>query len=183
MKKEIPADQCLRLTVTYPVMVVTTLHANGVVNGGAFGSWSNLSPTEIGMAIGKPSHTYQNIKRTGEFVINIPGADLVDSLAIFGEDYPATVSEVEQAGLTCTPGQQIAVPHIEECVASIECRSTREFPIGYHNFVVGEVLGGYCNEDCLDPSGAFDVVQARVLHCVNYPVPIYATFGGYVKGK
>jgi len=86
MKIELDKSKAMRLIVTRPVVVITTVHPNGVVNGGAFGAYTNLSPSEIGVAIGKPSDTYQNIKRTKEFVINIPGADLVDSLSIFGSD-------------------------------------------------------------------------------------------------
>jgi len=81
MKIQLAADQALRTIVTRPVVVITTLHESGLVNGGAFGAYTNVGPTEIGVAIGVASHTYQNLQRTGEFVINVATVEVVDSRA------------------------------------------------------------------------------------------------------
>lgn len=183
MKQQIDGPRAIRLIATRPTILITTLHENGKVNGGTFGAYTNLSGSEIGIAIGTPSHTYQNIRRTGEFVINVPGADLVDAIGLFGEDFPEGVSEVEKAGLTSADSTQVAVPGIAECVASVECRFAKEMPIGYHSLVVGTVLAGSCNEGLLDAEGYFDVVKARVVHDVRYPHPVYALFDRYVEGK
>jgi len=183
VKIELEKSKAMRLIVTRPVVIITTLHANGVVNGGAFGAYTNLSPAEIGLAIGKPSDTYQNIKRTNEFVINIPGADLVDTLSIFASDPGKDVSEVQEAGLSLEPGKEISVPHIKECPAAIECRYVKEMPVGYHNLVVGKVLCGFVEKDLLDDEGHFDVVKARVLHGTKYPKPEYVLFGEKIIGR
>lgn len=182
-KKSVTASRAMRLITTRPTIIITTLHPNGEVNGGAFGAYTNLSPKEIGLAIGTPSHTYRNLKRTGEFVINVPGADLVDAISIFGSDAPDGVSEVVQAGLTTAKSAKVAVPYIAECVASVECRFLREVPIGYHSFVIGEVLCGWVNDGLLDDEGYFDVVKAGVLHGARYPQPVYAVFSCYIHGK
>lgn len=182
MQNEVPASQCMRLITTRPIIVVTTLHENGVVNGGTFGSYCNVSGTELGIAIGKPSDTYQNIKRTGEFVVNVLSVRTMKASAVCGESPPATVSEVEQAGLTTAQSKVVAVPRIAECVASVECRYVKELPIGYHSFVVGEALCGWCDEGLIDDEGYFDVVKAEVIHSARYPHPVYAKFGGYVEG-
>ena len=109
--------------------------------------------------------------------------DLVDTISIFGSSIPPTVSEVEEANLTTTPSKHISPPLIKECKANIECKYSKEFPIGYHNFVVGEALCGYCEESCLDEDGRLNVIKAGVLHGVKYPLPIYALFEKYVEGK
>jgi len=183
MKVEIPAGTCMRLIQTTPLIFITTVHESGVVNGGAFGAYTNLSPSEIGIAIGKPSHTYQNIKRTGEFVVNVPGAELKDAVAIFGDNCPIDQSELDLAGLSATPARTVKPPYITECVAGVECRYVKEMEIGYHSFVVGKVCGGTIEEEFLDPDGYIDVVKARVMHDVKYPRPIYAVFGKYITGK
>ena len=183
MKIELEKSSAMRLIVTRPVIIITTLHPNGVVNGGAFGAYTNLSPTEVGLVIGKPSDTYHNIKRTNEFVINVPGADLADSLAVFASDPGKDVSEVEEAGLTLEPGKKISVPHIKECPAAVECRYVKEMPIGYHNLIVAEVLLGFVEEDLLDDEGHFDVVRAKVMHGTKYPKPEYVLFGEKIIGK
>ena len=183
MQIEVPQSQCMRLITTRPLIVVTTLHENGVVNGGTFGSYCNLSGTELGIAIGKPSDTYQNIQRTGEFVVNVLSVRTMDASPACGESVPTTESEVENAGLTTAKSKVVAVPRIAECVASVECKYVKELPIGYHNFVVGEAQCGWCDEGMLDDQGYFDVVKAEVIHSVRYPYPEYAKFGEYIEGR
>ena len=81
----VPANRCTRLITTHPLIIVTTLHDNGVTNAGTFGSYCNLSGTELGIATGKPSHTYGNIRRTEDYF------DLVKAEAIHSCRYPYPV--------------------------------------------------------------------------------------------
>ena len=180
MQIEVPSSECMRLITTRPLIVVTTLHENGVVNAGTFGSYCNVGGAELGIAIGKPSHTYQNIKRASEFVVNVLSVGTMKASAICGESLPDTVSEVDRAGLTTAASKLVAPPRIAECVASVECTFTKELPIGYHSFVVGEALCGWCDEGLLDEQGYFDIVKAQVVHCVRYPQDVFATFGQYL---
>ena len=43
---------------TKPTMIITTLHASGVVNAGVFGAYTNLSSTQVGVAIARDSHAH-----------------------------------------------------------------------------------------------------------------------------
>ncbi len=177
MPIEVPASKCGRLLTTRPVIVITTLHENGVVNGGTFGAYTIVGPTEVGVAIGKPSHTYQNIRRAGEFVINVLSTRTARASEVCGRNLPPTESEVEAAGFTTAASKLVQPPRIAECVAAVECRYLKELEIGYHSFVVGEALCGWCDEGLLDDQGYFDVVKAEVIHCIRYPEPVYAQLG------
>ena len=160
-----------------PCMIITTLHQNGVVNAGTFGAYSNVGPQEIGIAIGKPSHTYQNIKRSGEFVINIPSQEQSYALEICGGNTIVDQSELDEAGLTTVPANQVKVPLIAEFVANIECKFWKEMEIGYHSLVIGKVLCGHLEEEYLDKDGSIDVIKAKVPFNIRYPEPIYAVLG------
>jgi len=181
MKKRLVTTQVTALARTRPCMIITTLHESGVVNAGTFGAWTNVGPEEIGIAIGMRSHTYQNVKRTGEFVINIPSIDHARALVVCGEDVPPEKSEVDLAGLAVEPAAKVSVPTIVECVVNIECRYWKELEIGYHSFVVGKVLCGHAVEELLDVDGGLDPVKARVPFAVRYPDPLYATLGNVAK--
>ncbi|MFH0963240.1 MAG: flavin reductase family protein [Planctomycetota bacterium] len=183
MHRELNAEAAQRLCATRPIVLVTTQHATGVVNGGAFGAWTNLGSLQVGIAVGKPTHTYHNIRRVGEFVINIPDRALADAVEVFGQDVPEELSELDEAGLSTAPSKHVAVPRIAECVAAIECRFLKELEIGYHSFVVGRILGGSVREDLVDDEGYFDVLKAQVLHGYKYPKPFYLLFGDIVEAK
>jgi len=158
-------------------MIITTLHESGVVNAGTFGAYTNVGPSQIGIAIGTGSHTYGNVKRGGEFVINVPPIEHAAALEVCGRGVPPDQSEVELAGLTTEAASQVKAPLIAECVANVECRFWKEVAIGHHNFVIGEVLCGHLGEEFVDTDGGIDVVKARVCYGVRYPDPVYAVLG------
>ena len=182
MYKEVHDRQAMGYLSTKPTMIITTLHKSGIVNAGVFGAYTNLSPTQVGIAIAADSHTYANIIRSGEFVINIPGADIVKSIAILADDIPADRSELDDAGLTAKDGVTIKTPSIAECVAAVEFVFDKEVPIGHHNFVIGKVKGGWIKEEFLDTDGKINVFKAKVFKDFKYPKPLYILPGGVIEG-
>ena len=182
MYHEVRGNGAMGYLATKPTMIITTLHESGIVNAGVFGAYTNLSPTQVGTAIGTTSHTYQNIKRSREFTICIPGADIVKTLRILADRIPPEKSELDEAGLTAKPGIHVQVPSIVECVAAVEFVFDKEVPIGHHNFVIGEVKGGWIREECLDTDGKIDIFKARIVKDFKYPKPLYVMPGEVVEG-
>jgi len=180
--KEVEGREAMGYLATKPTMIITSLHESGVLNAGVFGAYTNLSPRHVGAALSVASHTYANIIRSGEFVINVPGADIVKTIAVLARPIPPERSELDEAGLTSRPGVVVATPSIAECVAAVEFRFDREVPIGRHHFVIGEVAGGWIREDCLDADGKIDIFRARVIKDFKYPAPLYVTPGEVVEG-
>ena len=119
MYKEVKSSEAMGYLSTKPTMIITTLHKSGIVNAGVFGAYTNLSPTHVGIAIAKSSHTYSNIIRSGEFVINIPGSDIVKNIKVLADNIPADQSELDEAGLSAKAGIMIKTPSVAECVAAV----------------------------------------------------------------
>jgi len=182
MYRETRTSEAMGYLATKPTMIITTRHASGVVNAGVFGAYTNLSATQVGVAIGTASHTYRNILRGGEFVINVPGADIVKALAIIADDIPESRSEVEEAGLTCKTGIAMETPSIAECQAAVEFVFDKEVRIGVHSFLIGKVVGGWIRESALDSDGKIDIFKARVIKDFKYPKPLYVLPGEVVEG-
>ena len=65
------------------------------------------------------STTYRNIRETGEFVVNVPTAGLVEEVNRLG-----TPSEDKFASGGITPGEatEVSAPTVAECPVSFECR-------------------------------------------------------------
>lgn len=181
-RRETRGSEAMGYLATKPTIIITTLHASGVVNAGVFGAYTNLSSSQVGIAIARGSHTYANIRRSGEFVINVPGADLVKTLAILADDVPESRSELDEAGLTCKAGIALETPSIQECQAAAEFTFDSELPIGVHSFVIGKVAGGWIRESALDVDGAIDIFKARVIKDFKYPQPLYMLPGEVVRG-
>ncbi len=182
MKIEVPQGRCGKLLTSEPVIVITTVDGEGNVNGAAFGSYVRVAPL-IMVAIYPGHHTYKNIKETGEFVVNLPGRDQLDSIMVFGASFPQGVDEIEKAGLTALESLMVKPPLVAEYKAHIECKYKWEKDVGSHKLVAGEMMAGSCDEGLLDQEGYFDVVKAGVVHIVRYPEPVYISPEGYVRGK
>ena len=182
MVKEVKDREAMGYLATKPTMIITTLHDSGIVNAGVFGAYTNLSPTQVGIAIGTASHTYANILSRKEFVINVPGADIVRTLRILASNVPADSSELDEAGLTAREGVTIQTPGIAECVAAVEFKFDREVPIGGHGFMIGKCVGGWIKEEFLDTDGKIDIFKARVVKDFKYPKALYVLPGEVVEG-
>lgn len=182
MYLESSGNKAMGYIATKPTMIITTRHASGVVNAGVFGAYTNLSPTQIGVAIATGAHTYANILRSGEFVVNVPGADLVKTLAVIADNIPETTSEVEAAGLTLKPPVTGETASIAECQAAVEFTFDQDIAIGHHHFLIGRVTGGWIREDALNDDGRIDIFKAQVMKDFKYPAPLYVLPGEVVEG-
>ena len=183
-KTTVKPEQCSRLLTTAPCMVITTVSAAGAVNAAAFGSYVVISPLVL-CAVWPGHETYKNIKETGEFVINVPGRDQLDSIMIVSRDYPEGHNELPEAGLTAWPALSVKPPRIAEYKAHVECRYVGERQVGSHLLVEGEMIAGSCDEGLFDANGRFDVVKADIVHICRYPEPVYisAASADYVRGE
>jgi len=167
---------------TKPTVIITTRHASGVVNAGVFGAYTNLAPDLAGFAIARTSHTYANILRDKEFVVNVPGADLVKAIAIIADEIPETRSEVAEAGLTLKSGITARIPSIAECQAAVEFVFVKEVAIAEHSFIIGRVTGGWVRDSALDADGRINIFKARVFKDFKYPKPLYVLPGEVITG-
>jgi flavin reductase (DIM6/NTAB) family NADH-FMN oxidoreductase RutF len=105
------------------MVIVTTIDTKGIVNAAA--------KSEMMMAVTEPPiicfscnyahHTAHNILATHEFVVNIPGEDIIAQAMETAKEYPPGVNELEKAGLTAEPSSVVRPPRIKECPVSIEC--------------------------------------------------------------
>ncbi len=182
MFSEVTGNTAMGYLATRPTMILTTLNASLGLNAGVFGSWTNLSASEIGVAVSTRSDTYANMRRTGEFVVNIPGAGMVKKLAILAEDHPPLESEVEAAGLTARPPITGQTASIAECAAAVEFAFTLEVEVGQHSFMIGRCRAGWIREEFLDEDDKIDIFKARVIRSFKYPLPLYHLPGETVSG-
>ena len=182
MYKEVKGTGALGFLATKPTMIITTLHESGLVNAGVFGAYTGLSSSQIGAAVSRSSHTYANVLRSGEFTINVPGADLVKKIRILADAVPPDRSELDEAGLTAKDGITIKTPSIAECAAAVEFQFEKEVEIGVHAFLIGHATGGWIREELIDADGKIDIFKARVFKDFKYPQPLYVLPGEVIEG-
>ena len=113
-----------------------------------FPSYTNVAedddtPRIISLVIGdydtyagaKDSRTYRNITTTGEFVVNVPTAKIVE--CVNTTVFPAE-DKFAASGLTPEPSAKIAAPAVAECPVNYECELLR---VEDHRWL-GEIIYG-----------------------------------------
>ena len=100
---------------------------------------------------GELKDTSANVKRTGEFVVNLVDEALAEAMNVCSADLPPDVDELDKAGLTALPGVRVAPPRIAESPVSLECGVHEVIEIGANRMVIGEVKVLHVREGILDP--------------------------------
>lgn len=71
---------------------------------------------------GKAHHTAQNVLRSKEFVVNVPGSEIGLKAEKAATPYPKGTDEVKESSLTAIPSRTVKPPRIKECKAHFECK-------------------------------------------------------------
>jgi flavin reductase (DIM6/NTAB) family NADH-FMN oxidoreductase RutF len=147
------------LVIPRPIAWISTWSANGVANCAPF-SFFNVFSEDPPLCViginprsdGAMKHSLKNIRRTGEFVVNLVDETTANAMHISSKEFPETVSEFEQTGLTPAPAKMVQHPRIAEAAASFECRLHQLLEIsGTRQLVLGEMLLVHAREGVIDP--------------------------------
>ena len=84
-------------------------------------------------------HSYEIIKRTGEFVINLTNEELAYATDWCGVKSGKNVNKFNEMKLTPEKGEMVNAPLIKESPLCIECRVKEIIPLGSHNMFISEV--------------------------------------------
>jgi flavin reductase (DIM6/NTAB) family NADH-FMN oxidoreductase RutF len=138
-----------------------------------FGAFATL-PYIIGFSSEGMKDTVKNIEATGEFVWNLSSRPLVEKLNLTSASVPHEVDEFELAGLTKAPGRNVAVPHVAESPAALECKLLQILPLKSlegtpvnHWLVLGQVVGVHIRREFLK-DGLFDTAAAQPIMRAGY---------------
>lgn len=174
------------LVAPRPIALVTSMNEEGRLNAAPFSAYNYLctDPPILGLGVMDrpipgfiPKDTARNIRRTGEFVVNVVTEDLAPQMNICATDFPPEVDELEMAGLTSTPSQIVKVPRITQAHAALECREYTTMEIGRSRIILGRVVAIYVEDKFVDPVGPY--ILAEELHAIGRMNGL----GSYVKTR
>ena len=113
-----------------PIAFVSTLDKEGRPNLAPysfFNIFSSTPPVLIFSANsrlreGKPKDTLQNVRETGELVINMITFAMARQMTLAGLDYEHGINEFVKAGFSPLASQQVKLFRVKESLAQFECR-------------------------------------------------------------
>ena len=109
-------------------------------------------------------YSYDIIKRTGEFVINLTTEALAKETDWCGVRSGRDYNKFKEMHLTPEPAQLLKAPLIAESPLSIECRVKQIMPLGTHDMFIADVVAVDAEERLVDKStGQFQLNHAHPL--------------------
>ena len=150
--------------VPRPIAWVTTQDLDGSVNAAPFSFFNAVSgdPPVVaigigGRAPGDVKDTGGNIRRTGQFVVNMVSDALAEKMNVTAIDFGKDVNELAEAGLLTAPSAKVRPPRIAASPVAFECERRVIVDVGVDRSVVlGRVLAIHIADDCvLDPARCY----------------------------
>ena len=103
-------------------------------------------PPLVGVALSARTFIHELIRRSEEFTINVPPADLARQVHHCGTVSGADEDKWAATGLHTTSARQVEAPWIEECMAHLECGVVEVVPVGDHDLFVAQVLVAWADD-------------------------------------
>ena len=104
-------------------------------------------------------YSYNIIKESGEYVINLTSSAMVRETDFCGVRSGKDINKLEACGLHTTEASQVSAPLIEECPVSLECRVVEAKELGSHTMFLAEIVAVAADEKYIDSKGKLNLQQ------------------------
>ena len=144
-------------------------------------------PVMVSISVRKERHSYQMIKETGEFIINLTTKELVRAVDYCGVKSGRDTDKWKDMDLTKTEGSKVNVAAIQESPVFMECAVKECMELGSHDMFLANVLAVSVDNKYMDEYNKFCLSQSEPIvysHGEYYALgEKLGTFGYSVKKK
>ncbi|QGY43798.1 flavin reductase family protein [Maribellus comscasis] len=123
----------------------------------------NSDPPMCSISVRPGRHSYEIIKRTGEFVINLTTEKLARATDWCGCRSGQKYNKWKEMNLTPAPAKVVKAPIIEESPVNIECKVKNIVELGTHHMFIAEVVSVSVDDAFLNDKNAFSFSKASPL--------------------
>lgn len=173
-----------------PSVLITSKNKEGKINVFTVG-WIGTActnPPMLTVAIRPERLSYEYIKETEEFVVNLPNIDMVKSVDFCGVRSGRVIDKIKECKFVLEDGEKTSVPSIKQCPVSLECKLKNITHLGTHDLFLAEILAIHVEDNLIDKNGKIHLEKANLI-CYShgeyfslFSKPI-GTFGYSVQKK
>ena len=169
-----------------PVAWITSMNAAGHLDAAPFSAFNyvGMDPPIVAVGIANEpgpgaiaKQTAQNIRNTGEFVVNVVNEAVAETMNVTAIDFPPEIKHLEIGALKTEPSLIVKVPRIAASPASLECRELMTMEIGRNRIILGQVVAVHMKDEFIDQTGHY--IRAEELHAIGRMNGL----GAYVKTR
>ena len=145
-------------TMVYPVPAVMVTCGDMNNSNIITVAWTGTICTDPAMtyiSVRPERYSYDVIKSSGEFVINLTTKKLAYATDFAGVRSGADIDKFEKLNLTKENANKVKCPLIKESPLNIECKVVEIKELGSHHMFIARVLAVDADEKYMDKSGRF----------------------------
>lgn len=142
-----------------PAVMVSVSDGNGK-NNIITVAWAGTictNPPMISISVRPERFSYEMIKNTKEFVVNLTTKDLVRACDYCGVTSGRDVDKFKKMNLTPIKLPNVSAPGIKESPVNIECRVKKIEELGSHTMFIADVVGVTVDDEYMDEKGKFNI--------------------------
>lgn len=151
------------LLAPLPAVMVTCEHdGHANVFTAAWCGIISTHPPRVYVSIRPTRHSYQMIRDSREFVMNLTPSSLAKTCDYVGTVTGRCVDKFTKTGLTLTKSSVVGCPTLEQSPLALECRVTDILPQGSHDMFLADVVQVTVEASLLDKSGHLCLDRAHL---------------------
>lgn len=143
------------------------------------------NPAMVYISVRPGRYSYDIIKESGEFVINLTTKQLIKAVDYCGVKSGRDIDKFHEMKLTAISANYVKAPLILESPVNIECRVKQIIQLGSHDMFLAEVLGVHVSPEYMNDKGKFELSKAEPIvysHGEYYGLSeLMGTFGYSVR--
>ncbi len=124
----------------------------------------NSDPAKTYVSIRPSRYSYEIIKQTKKFVINLTTEDLARATDYCGVRSGRDENKFEKCKLTAVPAHELDdTPVIAQSPISLECEVTDIVPLGTHDMFIADIVAVDVSPELVDEKGALHLERAKLI--------------------
>jgi len=122
------------------------------------------NPPMCYISVRKERHSYNLIKESGEFVINLTNEDMAFATDWCGVRSGKDYNKFAEMKLTPVKGEMVNAPIVKESPLCIECRVKEIIELGSHDMFISDVINVQADSQYIDPeTDTFKLSDAKLI--------------------
>lgn len=121
------------------------------------------NPPMLYISIRPERYSYDIIKESKEFVVNLVTKDLAFAADYCGVKSGRDIDKFKETGLTPISSNQVLAPSILESPVNIECKVEEIVPLGSHHMFLAKIVGVRIDKKYLDENNRFNLNNSNLV--------------------
>lgn len=123
----------------------------------------NTVPPMTYISVRPSRHSYDIIKSSGEFVINLTSSQMCRAADYCGVRSGKDNNKAMQMKLELEPSVAVSAPQIKDSPLTLECRVKEIKKLGSHDMFISEIVAVNAEERFIDRNGRLDLKKADLV--------------------